>query len=107
MVTASPARPRVDVLAYPAATTTRFLLVVVSLLTAGLFVGTWTHNTTAVGRTWVLIQAECAQQALRAADEADDFDERFRKLWRFYLSYCEAGFRTERTDVVQLSLAKA
>jgi len=35
------------------------------------------------------------------------FDERFRKLWLFYLSYCEAGFRTERTDVVQLSLAKA
>ncbi|MBA4011751.1 MAG: SAM-dependent methyltransferase [Phenylobacterium sp.] len=34
------------------------------------------------------------------------FDERFRKLWRFYLSYCEAGFRTERTNVVQLSLAK-
>jgi cyclopropane-fatty-acyl-phospholipid synthase len=34
------------------------------------------------------------------------FDERFRKLWRFYLSYCEAGFRTARTDVVQLSLAK-
>jgi cyclopropane-fatty-acyl-phospholipid synthase len=35
------------------------------------------------------------------------FDERFRKLWKFYLSYCEAGFRTERTDVVQLNLAKA
>jgi cyclopropane-fatty-acyl-phospholipid synthase len=35
------------------------------------------------------------------------FDERFRKLWKFYLSYCEAGFRTERTNVVQLSLAKA
>jgi len=35
------------------------------------------------------------------------FDERFRRLWRFYLSYCEAGFRTGRTDVVQLSLAKA
>ena len=35
------------------------------------------------------------------------FDERFRKLWRFYLSYCEAGFRTERTDVVQLSLARS
>jgi cyclopropane-fatty-acyl-phospholipid synthase len=34
------------------------------------------------------------------------FDERFRRLWRFYLSYCEAGFRTERTNVVQLSLAK-
>ena len=35
------------------------------------------------------------------------FDTRFRKLWRFYLSYCEAGFRTERTNVVQLSLARA
>jgi cyclopropane-fatty-acyl-phospholipid synthase len=35
------------------------------------------------------------------------FDERFRKLWRFYLSYCEAGFRSGRTNVVQLTLAKA
>ncbi|MFZ5669857.1 MAG: class I SAM-dependent methyltransferase [Pseudomonadota bacterium] len=35
------------------------------------------------------------------------FDERFRKMWRYYLSYCEAGFRTERTNVVQLSLSKA
>jgi cyclopropane-fatty-acyl-phospholipid synthase len=34
------------------------------------------------------------------------FDERFRRLWRFYLSYCEAGFRTERTNVVQLSLIR-
>ena len=35
------------------------------------------------------------------------FDERFRRLWRFYLSYCEAGFRTGRTNVVQLSLGRA
>ncbi|WP_337185300.1 cyclopropane-fatty-acyl-phospholipid synthase family protein [Phenylobacterium sp.] len=34
------------------------------------------------------------------------FDERFHKLWRFYLSYCEAGFRTARTDVVQLALTR-
>jgi cyclopropane-fatty-acyl-phospholipid synthase len=34
------------------------------------------------------------------------FDERFGRLWRFYLSYCEAAFRTERTNVVQLSLAR-
>jgi cyclopropane-fatty-acyl-phospholipid synthase len=33
------------------------------------------------------------------------FDERFRRLWRFYLAYCEAGFRTGRTDVIQVSLA--
>jgi cyclopropane-fatty-acyl-phospholipid synthase len=35
------------------------------------------------------------------------FDERFRRLWAFYLAYCEAGFRTGRTDVIQLGLAKA
>ena len=35
------------------------------------------------------------------------FGERFRRLWLFYLGYCEAGFRTGRTDVVQLNLAKA
>lgn len=29
------------------------------------------------------------------------FDERFRRLWRFYLAYCEAGFRTGRTSVGQ------
>ncbi|MCA3700357.1 MAG: class I SAM-dependent methyltransferase [Brevundimonas sp.] len=35
------------------------------------------------------------------------FDERFRRLWRFYLAYCEAGFRSRRTDVVQLALTRA
>ena len=34
------------------------------------------------------------------------FDERFKQLWLFNLSYCEAGFRTGRTDVVQLEMAK-
>ena len=34
------------------------------------------------------------------------FDERFHKLWRFYLAYCEAGFRTGRTDVIQLALSR-
>ena len=34
------------------------------------------------------------------------FDNRFKALWLFYLGYCEAGFRTGRTNVVQLELAK-
>ena len=34
------------------------------------------------------------------------FDERFRRLWRFYLAYCEAGFRSGRTDVIQMSLSR-
>ena len=35
------------------------------------------------------------------------FDERFRRLWLYYLGYCEAGFTTGRTDVVHLTLSKS
>lgn len=34
------------------------------------------------------------------------FDERFRRLWSYYLAYCEAGFRTRQIDVIQLALRK-
>ncbi|MCP1199409.1 cyclopropane-fatty-acyl-phospholipid synthase family protein [Notoacmeibacter sp. MSK16QG-6] len=34
------------------------------------------------------------------------FDERFRKVWLFYLYYCEAGFREENIDVRQIILRK-
>ena len=34
------------------------------------------------------------------------FDERFKKLWRFYLAYCEAGFRAATTNVRQVALAR-
>jgi cyclopropane-fatty-acyl-phospholipid synthase len=29
------------------------------------------------------------------------FDDRFRRMWRYYLAYCAAGFSTGRTDVLQ------
>ena len=32
------------------------------------------------------------------------FDDRFHQLWLFYLAYCEAGFRSKRTDVIQMAL---
>lgn len=34
------------------------------------------------------------------------FDRKFRNLWEYYLSYCEAGFSTGRTDVGQFLLSK-
>jgi len=34
------------------------------------------------------------------------YDLRFRRMWRYYLSFCEAGFRDERTDLVHLCLRK-
>jgi cyclopropane-fatty-acyl-phospholipid synthase len=52
-----------------------------------------------------------AEWARRFTGRWDDikalgFDERFKRLWLFYLGYCEAGFRSGRTDVVQLELTK-
>jgi cyclopropane-fatty-acyl-phospholipid synthase len=32
------------------------------------------------------------------------FDKRFRRIWTYYLAYCEAGFRTRSIDVVQTVL---
>ncbi len=34
------------------------------------------------------------------------FDERFQRIWEFYLAYCEAAFDTGNTDVVQYTLRK-
>ncbi|HEX6876909.1 MAG TPA: cyclopropane-fatty-acyl-phospholipid synthase family protein [Nocardioidaceae bacterium] len=35
------------------------------------------------------------------------FDETFRRMWEFYLAYCEAGFRAAYLDVAQLTLQRA
>jgi cyclopropane-fatty-acyl-phospholipid synthase len=34
------------------------------------------------------------------------FDERFVRIWEFYLAYCEAAFEQHNTDVVQFTLIK-
>jgi cyclopropane-fatty-acyl-phospholipid synthase len=34
------------------------------------------------------------------------FDDRFFRMWEFYLAYCEAGFRTGYLDVAQLRLER-
>lgn len=35
------------------------------------------------------------------------FDERFRRLWEYYLCYCEAGFRAGTIDVRQMVFSRA
>ena len=35
------------------------------------------------------------------------FDDRFKKLWRFYLAYCEAGFKAGNTNVCQLTAGRS
>ncbi|MEQ1439169.1 cyclopropane-fatty-acyl-phospholipid synthase family protein [Fontimonas sp. SYSU GA230001] len=37
---------------------------------------------------------------------AQRFGERFLRMWRYYLSYCECGFRTGSIDLMQISLRK-
>ena len=35
------------------------------------------------------------------------FDERFIRMWRYYLAYCIAGFRSKRVDLARVTLEKA
>jgi cyclopropane-fatty-acyl-phospholipid synthase len=34
--------------------------------------------------------------------EENGYDDYFRRMWRYYLTFCEAGFRDHRIDVVQM-----
>ncbi|MCB9992858.1 MAG: class I SAM-dependent methyltransferase [Hyphomicrobiaceae bacterium] len=35
------------------------------------------------------------------------FDDRFRRMWQFYLSYCASGFKAHSIDVFQIHLTKS
>ncbi len=52
--------------------------------------------------------ARWRERFLAAVDRVGElgYDERFRRLWELYLSYCEGGFRERRIRDVQLLLAK-
>jgi cyclopropane-fatty-acyl-phospholipid synthase len=53
-------------------------------------------------RRWrIAFDAAVAEDRLPAR-----FDERFVRLWRYYLMYCEGGFRGGGIDVVQVTLKK-
>ena len=50
---------------------------------------------------------KCWRERFDAADLPPQFDARFRNLWRYYLMYCEGGFRGGGIDVLQVTLVKA
>ena len=52
--------------------------------------------------------AQWAQSFNGAWDDirGQGFNDRFKRMWLFYMAYCEAGFRTGRIDVAQYTLAK-
>ena len=37
---------------------------------------------------------------------AQGFDDRFQRMWRYYLAYCQAGFRTQRTNLMRTVLER-
>jgi cyclopropane-fatty-acyl-phospholipid synthase len=84
--------PSLDLIARSLARVTDFRQVHVEDLTA--------HYATTLER-W-------RERFLAAGDQLAElgYDERFRRLWQLYLSYCEGGFRERRIQDVQLLLAK-
>jgi cyclopropane-fatty-acyl-phospholipid synthase len=44
--------------------------------------------------------------AVREGRLPDGFDAAFHQLWRYYLMYCEGGFRGGGIDVAQVTLVK-
>jgi cyclopropane-fatty-acyl-phospholipid synthase len=46
-------------------------------------------------------------EAAVAAGKLKGFDERFHRLWRYYLMYCEGGFRGGVIDVAQVTMVKS
>ena len=46
------------------------------------------------------------EAAIREGRLPSGFDERFHDLWRYYLMYCEGGFRGGGIDVAQVTLVR-
>lgn len=53
-----------------------------------------------------LAQWDCAFARQTEWLDAHGYDERFRRMWHYYLAFCEAGFRSRHIDVVQTVLHK-
>lgn len=68
---------------------------------------TW-HDNTTFGRDYADTLSLWRNRFLGAWDDIRPlgFDEKFKRMWGYYLSYCEAGFRAGSIDVTQVALAK-
>jgi cyclopropane-fatty-acyl-phospholipid synthase len=61
-----------------------------------------------IGSSYALTLAEWNRRFTAGADqvEALGFSRRFRRMWGYYLSYCEAGFRTGWVGDKQITLVR-
>ncbi|MDZ4168381.1 MAG: cyclopropane-fatty-acyl-phospholipid synthase family protein [Coriobacteriia bacterium] len=60
------------------------------------------------GASYAATLSEWAQRFEAAAPgvRALGFDERFMRMWRYYLAYCQAGFKAGTIDVMQVRLER-
>lgn len=63
-------------------------------------------NRIGFGHDYAETLARWEQQFLQVIPEMEalGYDQRFQRMWKYYLGYCQAGFVEERIDVVQLTL---
>jgi cyclopropane-fatty-acyl-phospholipid synthase len=66
------------------------------------------YNLEDIGPSYALTLAAWRERFLHARNDvrALGFDERFLRLWDFYLAYCEGGFRERSTGSVQMLMVK-
>jgi cyclopropane-fatty-acyl-phospholipid synthase len=60
------------------------------------------------GEGYARTLAQWHRRFLKCEREVADmgFDQRFRRMWRYYLAYCEAGFRLGRINLAQILLER-
>jgi len=75
----------------------------------GANVGLSLHNERIFGRDYALTLVHWRERFRDAWPDLKPlgFDERFRRLWEYYLAYCEAGFRAGTIDVRQMVFARS
>ena len=75
----------------------------------GAKVGLSLHNERIFGRDYALTLVHWRERFRAAWPNLTPlgFDERFRRLWEYYLAYCEAGFRAGTIDVRQMVFARS
>jgi cyclopropane-fatty-acyl-phospholipid synthase len=72
-----------------------------ALFEQALRAGFTVERTDAFGQSYAATLVEWRRRFLRAWPQIEvlGFDAAFRRLWEYYLCYCEAGFRAGRVDV--------
>lgn len=63
-------------------------------------------DTFCFGRDYATTLAQWREQFHAVTDDLEQlgYDERFRRMWDYYLVYCQVGFEQDRLDVVHLLL---